>query len=72
MNKCAIIGALLLAFATPALAAKAGFYIVRGEDQKCKVVDVAPSETETTITRVGKDIYVSQEEAEADLAVVCK
>jgi hypothetical protein len=28
--------------------------------------------TETTVTRVGKNIYVTREEAEADLAVVCK
>ena len=28
--------------------------------------------TETTVTRVGKNIYVTREEAETDLAVVCK
>jgi hypothetical protein len=28
--------------------------------------------TETTITKVGKDVYVTREEAESDLAVVCK
>jgi uncharacterized protein YlzI (FlbEa/FlbD family) len=33
------------------------------------VVDTAP---ETTITRVGKNVYVTREEAEADVAVVCK
>jgi hypothetical protein len=35
-------------------------------------VDVAPSATETTVTRVGKNVYVTREEAEADMAVVCK
>jgi hypothetical protein len=29
-----------------------GFYIVRGPDKKCVVIDTAP---ETTITRVGKN-----------------
>jgi hypothetical protein len=33
---------------------------------------VAPSTTETTVTRVGKNVYVTREEAEADMAVVCK
>jgi hypothetical protein len=28
--------------------------------------------TETTITKVGKDVYVTREEAEADVALVCK
>lgn len=31
-----------------------------------------PMETETTITKVGKDVYVTREAAEADVAVVCK
>jgi hypothetical protein len=72
MTKYALVGALLLAFAAPAMAGKAGFYIVRGEDNKCKVVETAPAATETTITKVGKDTYVTREEAEADVAVVCK
>ena len=28
--------------------------------------------TETTITKIGKDVYVTREEAEADIKVVCK
>jgi hypothetical protein len=35
-------------------------------------VETAPAATETTITKVGKDVYVTREEAEADVAVVCK
>ena len=42
MSKYLVIGALLLSFATPALAAKASFYIVRGEDKKCQVVETEP------------------------------
>ena len=41
-------------------------------DKKCVVVETEPMATETTVTRVGKNIYVTREEAEADLAVVCK
>ena len=36
------------------------------------VVDVAPVTTETKIEKIGKDVYISREEAQADLAVVCK
>jgi hypothetical protein len=72
VSKYLVVGTLLLSFATPAMAGKAGFYIVRGEDKKCKVVETAPTATETTVTKVGKDVYVTREEAEADVAVVCK
>jgi hypothetical protein len=69
--KYALAGAVIVAATAPALAAKE-FYIVRGPDKKCVVVETAPSATETTITKVGKDVYVTREEAEADVAVVCK
>jgi hypothetical protein len=45
---------------------------VRGPDKKCTVVETEPSATQTTVTRVGKDVYVTREEAESDMAVVCK
>jgi hypothetical protein len=35
------------------------------------VVEKAPSATETTVTKADKDVYVTREEAEADVAVVC-
>jgi hypothetical protein len=63
--------ALIAGCTAPAFATK-GFYIVRGPDKKCAVVETAPATSETTITKVGKDVYVSREEAEADVAVVCK
>ena len=56
----------------PASFAAKEFYIVRGPDKKCMVVDVAPVTTETKIEKIGKDVYISREDAEADLAVVCK
>ena len=68
MYKYLVAAALIVGCTLPAFAEK-GFYIVRGPDKKCVVVDTAP---ETTVTRVGKNVYVTREEAEADVAVVCK
>ena len=70
MHKYVSAGALILASAMPAFAEK-GFWIVRGPDKKCTVVETKPAATETTVTRVGKDIYVTREEAQADIATVC-
>jgi hypothetical protein len=60
MHKYLLAAALIVGSTLPAFAEK-GFYIVRGPDKKCTVVDVAPSATETTVTRVGKDVYVTRE-----------
>ena len=53
----------------PALAAKE-YFVVRGPDEKCKVVETRP--TEKTIVVVGDKAYVTREEAEAQVKVVCK
>jgi hypothetical protein len=71
MYRYVLIAVLIAGCAFPAFAAKE-FYIVRGSDNKCKVVDVAPSATDTTVTRIGKKTYVTREEADADVAVLCK
>ena len=42
MYKYVVAAALIVGCTLPAFAAK-GFYIVRGPDKKCTVVDVAPS-----------------------------
>jgi hypothetical protein len=60
--------AIFIGSTAPAFAAE--FYIVRGPDKKCKVVQTRP--TDTTIVVVGDKAYVSQEEAEKQLAIVCK
>jgi len=70
MYKYVLAAALIVGSALPAFAES--FYIVRGPDKKCMIVDVAPGATETTVTRVGKNLYVTREEADADMAVVCK
>jgi len=63
--------ALIFAMASPAFAAK-GFWVVRGPDKKVHSGRTEPSATETTVTRVGKNFYVTREEAESGMAVVCK
>jgi hypothetical protein len=59
---------IVVSSAVPAFAAD--YYIVRGPDKKCKVVETRP--TDTTIVVIGDKTYVSRDEAEKQLAVVCK
>jgi hypothetical protein len=61
MYKYVLAAALIVGCTLPAFAEK-GFYIVRGPDKKCMVVETPP--TETTV-RVGKNVYVTREEAVA-------
>jgi hypothetical protein len=67
MLRYALIAMFVIAFTHPALAS---YWIVRGSDNKCIVVDMEP--TDKTITKVGKDVYSSREEAEADVKKLCK
>ena len=60
---------LLLAFVYPAFA---NWWIVRAADNKCLVVDIEPSGNDKDITKVGKDVYQTREQAEADVKRVCK
>ena len=53
---------------TPALAGE--FWIVRGPDKKCIVVEKKP--VEKTIVVIGDKAYVTKEEAEGQIKVVCK
>lgn len=63
-----LIGAILTtSFAGPALA---DWWIVRSSDQECLVVDVEP--TDKTVTKIGKDSYKTEEQAEADAKQLCK
>ena len=58
---------LLLAFADPAFA---NWWIVRSADEKCLVVDIEPSSKD--VTKVGKEVYQTREQAEADVKALCK
>ena len=69
MLKYVIAIAVVAGAAMPALAAKE-YFVVRGPDEKCKVVETRP--TEKTVVVVGDKAYVTREEAEAQVKVVCK
>jgi len=60
--------ALVVAISTPALAAE--YFVVRGPDKKCKVVETRP--TDKTVVVIGDRAYVSRDEAEKQIKVVCK
>ena len=60
--------ALLLGATAPAFAVE--FYIVRGPDKKCKIVETRP--TDKMIVVVDDKVYVTRDEAEKQLTVVCK
>jgi hypothetical protein len=69
MLKYVIAIAVLAGAAVPAIAAKE-YFVVRGPDEKCKVVETRP--TEKTIVVIGDKAYITREEAEAQVKVVCK
>jgi hypothetical protein len=60
--------ALIVGISTPALAAE--YFVVRGPDKKCKVVETRP--TDKTVVVIGDRAYVSREEADKQIKVVCK
>lgn len=64
-----LIRVLLLALADPAVA---NWWIVRAADEKCLVVDIEPSPNNKDVTKVGKNVYETQEQAEADVKRLCK
>jgi SepF-like predicted cell division protein (DUF552 family) len=59
----------VIAVASPALA---DWWIVRASDGKCIVVDIEPTGKDKNLTKVGKDVYQTSEEAEADVKHLCK
>jgi hypothetical protein len=69
MTKYLLAGALLLSFTVPTLAAKE-FYIIRGSDKHCTIVEEKPVSSSTTVI-VGNKAYTTREEAETQLKTVC-
>lgn len=63
---------LLTAAFSVALAnsAFANWWIVRSSDGECLVVDIEP--TGSSVTKIGKEVYPTQEQAEADAKTLCK
>jgi hypothetical protein len=68
MIKYVLPVAILIGATAPAFAAE--YYVVRGPDKKCKVVEKRPTDKTTVV--VGDKAYVTREEATKQLAVVCK
>jgi SepF-like predicted cell division protein (DUF552 family) len=64
-----LIAVLSVAVADPALA---NWWIVRASDGKCVVVDMEPTGKDKGVTKVGKDVYQTPDEAEADVKRPCK
>ena len=67
MTKYILALVLSAGVVSPALA---DFYIVRGPDKKCKVVETRP--TDKTVVVIGDKAYVSKAEAEKQVTIVCK
>ena len=68
MFRSIVIAGLLVGVAAPAFAAE--FFIVRGPDKKCQIVEKRPTDTKLVI--VGDKAYISRDEAQKQLTVVCK
>ncbi len=64
-----LLGTLLLAVPDPALA---NWWIVRASDKKCLVVDIRPTGKDKSVTKIGKEVYPTREEAEDDVKRLCK
>jgi hypothetical protein len=67
MLRILIAAIVAVGFASPALA---NWWIVRSSDQECLVVDVEP--TDKSVTKIGKDSYQTEEQAEADAKRLCQ
>jgi hypothetical protein len=62
--------ALVLMFAD-ANSALASWWLVRSSDGKCLVVDIEPTDKDKNVTKIGKDVYPSADQAEADAKRIC-
>ena len=68
MLKYALLAVGAVAVASPAFAQE--YFIVRGPDKSCRVVETRP--TEKTVVVLGDRAYVTRDEAERQVKVVCK
>ena len=68
VHRFLLMAVLLLAFVDPALA---NWWVVRAADENL-VVDIEPAGNDKNVTKVGKDVYQTQEQAEADVKGLCK
>jgi SepF-like predicted cell division protein (DUF552 family) len=68
-HRVLLTAVFVIAVASPALA---DWWIVRASDGKCIVVDIEPTGKDKDVTRVGKDVYQTPDQAEADVKRFCK
>jgi hypothetical protein len=68
MFKYVLPVALLFGATAPAFAAE--YYIVRGPDKKCAIVETRP--TDKTMVVIGDKAFVTRDEATKQMAIACK
>ena len=68
-HRVLLTAVLVVIVANPALA---NWWIVRASDGKCVVVDIEPTGKDKDVTRVGKDVYQTPDQAEVDVKRLCK
>jgi len=68
-HRVLLTAVLVVIVANPALA---NWWIVRASDGKCIVVDIEPTGKDKDVTRVGKDVYQTPDQAEVDVKRLCK
>ena len=71
MRRLLLAIALVLTFSATN-SASANSWLVRSSDGKCLVVDIEPIGKDQNVTKIGKDVYQSADEAEADAKRLCK
>jgi hypothetical protein len=64
-----LVAVLVVSFSAPALAAKR--YPNRGSPNDCRIVNIAPRYTQTTI-RKGRKVYLTRSTAPVNMAIICK
>ena len=64
-----LVAALVIFVSVPALAAKRPYN--RGSPNDCRIVNIAPTYTQTTV-RKGKRVYITRPIDRQDMAIICK
>ena len=67
--RCVLTSVFVVAFTDLALA---NWWIVRSSDKQCLVVDIEPTGNDKSVTKIGKEVYLTREEAEKDAKKLCK
>jgi hypothetical protein len=68
MMKSVLVFAAIATMAAPALADE--YYVVRGPDRECRVVDSRPADT--TIVQIGPLAFKTRDDAERERIILCK